>query len=80
MKQYKRKEKDAFGIRKKSNHTIKTKIEKAVQNAVPKSPVRGRQGKKWMDRGTLETVRKKHKLFRKWLQTKCYVMYWRITQ
>ncbi|KAL8594920.1 hypothetical protein ACOMHN_038483 [Nucella lapillus] len=48
---------------------IKSKIENAVQQSVPLKSVGRARIKKWMDRKTLESVRKKHRLFRRWQQT-----------
>ncbi|KAK7093942.1 hypothetical protein V1264_007621 [Littorina saxatilis] len=49
---------------------LKGKISSAVEKAVPKRNTQGRRRQKWMDGGTLTSVRTKHKLFRRWLQTK----------
>lgn len=48
---------------------IKAKINYAVEASVPKTKVTGHRGKRWMDKGTLSSVRKKHKLFRRWQET-----------
>ncbi|KAL8591660.1 hypothetical protein ACOMHN_056776 [Nucella lapillus] len=49
---------------------IKSKIENAVQQSVPLKSVGRARIKKWMDHKTLESVRKKHRLFRRWQQTR----------
>ena len=46
--------------------TIKQSIDNAVSRSTPKTCSSGRKGKGWMDRDTLETVKGKHKAFRKW--------------
>ena len=51
-------------------NNLKEKIFSAMENNVPKTKPCGKKHKKWMDRGTLRTVRKKHQLFRRWLQTR----------
>ena len=38
--------------------------------STPRTTKGRHQRNKWMDRGTLTSVRKKHQLFRKWQQTK----------
>jgi hypothetical protein len=48
---------------------IKEKIHEAVEKSVPKVMAKQQYKRKWMDGGTLSTVRKKHKLFRRWLET-----------
>ncbi|KAL8576907.1 hypothetical protein ACOMHN_067357 [Nucella lapillus] len=45
---------------------IKQHISDAVSQSTPMSRTSGKKGKGWMDRDTLETVRRKHRLFRKW--------------
>jgi hypothetical protein len=49
---------------------IKNRIQAAISKAVPKGVSRRSERKKWMDGGTLESVRKKHKLFSRWLKTR----------
>jgi hypothetical protein len=49
---------------------IKEKICDAINRTTPLSGSGGRKGKSWMDRGTLDSVRKKHKLFRRWQETR----------
>ena len=50
--------------------TIKGKINTAVQDFVPIAKQGNHRNKKWMDKKTLEMVRKKHRLWRKWNKTK----------
>ena len=50
-------------------NVLKSKIHEATEIFVPKTKHKGKRRKKWMDKGTLATVRKKHKLYRRWLQT-----------
>ena len=45
-------------------------INSAVEVAVPKTRPSRQQKKKWMDKGTLQSVRKKHQTFRRWRQTR----------
>ncbi|KAL8582031.1 hypothetical protein ACOMHN_028012 [Nucella lapillus] len=45
---------------------IKQHISDAVSQSMPMSRTSGKKGNGWMDRDTLETVRRKHRLFRKW--------------
>ena len=45
---------------------IKDHVSAAITKTTPKTSMNSRRGKKWMDRETLASVRKKHKLFRKW--------------
>ncbi|KAK7108399.1 hypothetical protein V1264_016145 [Littorina saxatilis] len=49
---------------------LRERIQTAVERHVPVTRFSGRSTKKWMDKGTLRTVRKKHKLFRKWLESR----------
>ncbi|KAA0200510.1 hypothetical protein HAZT_HAZT010703 [Hyalella azteca] len=49
---------------------IKEHLHGAVEKSTPKSSTSGRRGKSWMDTSTLASVRKKHQLFRRWLQTR----------
>ena len=51
-------------------NTIKNKIQELVNKYVPMTGGKGKKNKPWMDRGTLASVRKKHQLFRRWLNTK----------
>lgn len=51
-------------------NTLKDKIQAATDIFVPKVKQKGKRRKKWLDKGTLASVRKKHKLYRRWLQTK----------
>ena len=44
---------------------IKHRINEAIQESVLYTKVTGHRGKRWMDRETLASVRKKHKLFRR---------------
>ena len=48
---------------------IKHRINEAIQESVPLTKVTGHRGKRWMDKETLASVRKKHKLFRHWQET-----------
>ena len=48
---------------------IKERINLCVDEYVPIRQVNQRN-KKWMDKGTLETVRKKHRLWRLWNRTR----------
>ena len=50
--------------------TFKDKVEDAKSKYVPNMFVGGRKKKKWLDKGTLTTVRKKHRLYSRWLETK----------
>ncbi len=49
---------------------IKDNLNRVIETYVPKVRAKGKQRKKWMDKGTLESVRKKHKLFRKWTESR----------
>ncbi|KAA0186305.1 hypothetical protein HAZT_HAZT005123 [Hyalella azteca] len=49
---------------------IKNKITEAIEASTPMSRTSGRKGKTWMDKDTLTIVRKKHKLFRRWQETR----------
>ena len=49
---------------------FKDKIEDAKSEFVPKMYVGGRKKKKWLDKGTLTSVRKKHRLYSRWLETR----------
>ena len=49
---------------------IKRKIDEAVKASTPMTRAQGRRRKPWMDGGTLASVRKKHRLFRRWLNTR----------
>ena len=49
---------------------FKKKVEEAKTRFVPKTKQGGSTKKKWLDGGTLTSVRKKHKLYRRWLSTK----------
>ena len=44
-------------------------LDEAKLNFVPKTKAGGIKKKKWLDGGTLNCVRAKHKLYRKWLKT-----------
>ena len=50
--------------------TFHCKLEKITVASTPRTTKGRHQRNKWMDRGTLTSVRKKHQLFRKWQQTK----------
>jgi hypothetical protein len=45
-------------------------LEKTSERHVPTTRMATTQRKKWLDSGTLKTVRTKHKLYRRWLQSK----------
>lgn len=49
---------------------IKARINAAISSSTPISRSNGRRGKSWMNPSTLAVVRKKHKLFRKWQETR----------
>lgn len=49
---------------------IKDNILHAVNHHVPKTKSKGVSTKKWMTKEALSSVRNKHKLFRRWLQTR----------
>ena len=49
---------------------FKDRLHEAVTKSTPMSRSSGRRGKSWMDRETLNSVRKKHQLFRIWQQTR----------
>ena len=50
--------------------TIKSKLDEAIKTSTPMTRARGRRKKPWMDGGTLTSVRKKYRLFRRWLNTR----------
>ncbi|RUS69793.1 hypothetical protein EGW08_022450 [Elysia chlorotica] len=50
--------------------TFRCKLEKITVASTPRTTEGRHQRNKWMDRGTLTSVREKHQLFRKWQQTK----------
>ena len=50
--------------------TIKDNINNAIEVSTPMCTPNGKRSKKFLDRSTLETVRKKHRLYRKWQRTK----------
>ena len=50
-------------------NAINSKIQELVEKYVPKTGGKGKRNKPWMDRGTLASVRKKHQLFRRWLNS-----------
>ena len=50
--------------------SFREKTEEAKSRFIPKTKTTGGKKNKWMDRDTLETVKKKRKLYRKWLDTK----------
>ncbi|CAM1307199.1 ARSA (predicted) [Pycnogonum litorale] len=54
---------------------IKNEINGAIEISTPKTKVPNRRGKEWMDEKTLEVVRKKHRTFRKWQQTRSTLDY-----
>ncbi|XP_076466007.1 uncharacterized protein LOC143297493 [Babylonia areolata] len=54
---------------------IKQHINDAVNQSTPMSQTSGKKGKGWMDKDTLETVRRKHRLFRKWQANRNEVNY-----
>lgn len=49
---------------------LKGEITQAIDKAVPQQSIQDNRRKKWMDSGTLKSVRTKHKLFRRWLQSR----------
>ena len=49
---------------------FRQRIDEATDKFVPKTRSGGSRRKTWMDKGTLTTVRKKHQLFRRWIETK----------
>ena len=51
-------------------YMLKNRIKQAVEKSVPKRSAQSRRRQKWMDGGTLTSVRTKHKRFRRWLQTR----------
>ena len=50
--------------------SFRIKIEEAKSKFVPKTIVGENKRKKWLDKCTLTSVRKKHRLYAKWLETK----------
>ncbi|KAA0194537.1 hypothetical protein HAZT_HAZT004541 [Hyalella azteca] len=58
---------------------IRDSINSAVNVHVPKTKAGSRNRKKWMDRDTLVAVKKKHQLYRKWLESRSGqdYLYWR---
>ncbi|CAM1329914.1 Uncharacterised protein r2_g3902 [Pycnogonum litorale] len=49
---------------------LRRELEKTTEEHVPKTGGPKANRKKWLDRDTLNTVRTKHKMYRRWLQTK----------
>ena len=49
---------------------IKDSINEAIEVSTPMCTPNGKKSKRFMDKDTLETVRKKHRLYRKWQKTK----------
>lgn len=50
--------------------TFIARVEEAKHKFVPKTKLGGDKRKKWLDKETLATVRSKHKLYRRWLETR----------
>ena len=50
--------------------TFRSNLNSVVEKCTPKKKTTGRKGKGWMDQDTLSSVRKKHRLFRRWLLTR----------
>ncbi|XP_076454798.1 uncharacterized protein LOC143289637 [Babylonia areolata] len=48
----------------------KNKLDQCTRKNVPITTALGSQRKKWLDGGTLTSVRTKHKLYRRWLQSR----------
>ena len=48
---------------------IKTAIEEAIETSTPTCTTSGRKNKNFIDKETLETVRQKHRLYRRWKKT-----------
>eukprot|EP00745_Piridium_sociabile_P043063 TRINITY_DN87471_c0_g3_i3.p1 TRINITY_DN87471_c0_g3~~TRINITY_DN87471_c0_g3_i3.p1 ORF type:complete len:950 (+),score=231.72 TRINITY_DN87471_c0_g3_i3:692-3541(+) len=49
---------------------LRSELDKITERHVPKTGGSRASRKKWLNGGTLNTVRQKHKLYRRWLQTK----------
>ena len=48
---------------------IKERVDKAIHESVPISRSKGKKGKKYITKDTLDSVRNKHRLYRKWKRT-----------